>query len=123
MALLSNGVIGLVLALLMSLVPSLLFVGLWRGLMRLRDDRLVDEVLARLEEDGAGRTALEPHAFLDAGATGARADGTVEPARADAAAVAGSLADANRALIHCGDCGVLRPSGDVPCPTCGAERT
>lgn len=118
MALLGPGVLGLLLGLLMSLVPSLLFLGLWRGLIRLRDDRLVDDVLARVEtEDGGAATTVEPNAFLGAGGGGA--------SRGDAEAVAATL-DANELrettgrLIQCHECSVLRPSGGVDCPTCGA---
>ncbi|MFB6177541.1 MAG: hypothetical protein ABEI99_10425 [Halobaculum sp.] len=122
MALLGPGVLGLLLGLLMSLVPSLLFLGLWRGLIRLRDDRLVDDVLARVEaEEGTSGTTVEPNAFLTASG-----GGTAGGSRVDAEAVAasldgsGDLADANRRLVHCHECAVLRPSGDVDCPTCGA---
>lgn len=120
MVLLGQGVLGLLLGLLMSLVPSLLFLGLWRGLLRLRDDRLVDDVLTRVEtDDGGTATTVEPNAFLGAG-------GGPDESRVDAEAVAtslddaGDLADANRRLVHCHECAVLRPSGDVDCPTCGA---
>jgi hypothetical protein len=116
----------------MSLVPSLLFVGLWRGLMRLREDRIVDDVLARVESDARG-TTVEPNAFLGAGEERHTAGGPV--ARGGVAGLdydeagdrgVGGIGDADadldaRERLHqCHNCDVLRPPTDDPCPTCGA---
>lgn len=123
MPLLGPGVLGLLLGLLLSLVPSLLFLGLWRGLLRLRDDRLVDDVLARVEtEDAGAATTVEPNAFLGAGSDSETVDGSRVDAEAVSASLggAGDLAETNRRLIQCHECAVLRPSGDGHCPTCGA---
>lgn len=42
--------------------PSLLFVGLWRGLHALRDDRLIE----RLTDDATGRPLVRPHDLVPA---------------------------------------------------------
>lgn len=117
MPLVSQGVLGLLVGLLLSLVPSLLFVGLWRGLVRLRNDRLVDDVLARVEQQNPGATTVEPHAFLASGRETNQLD--ITAAREDATAVSASLSADTRRLEQCPECGVLRPTGNLACPTCG----
>lgn len=38
-----HGIVGLAVALVLAVLPSLLFLGLWHGLMYLRDDDLVEQ--------------------------------------------------------------------------------
>jgi hypothetical protein len=102
---LSQGTLALVVTLGMSLVPSVLFLGLWHGLRRLRDDRLVDDVLTRAES--AEPTTVEPHAYLGAGDPAASGD---EPTAAREAG-----------LELCPECRVLRPPNGESCPGCGVE--
>ncbi|MEZ3144562.1 zinc ribbon domain-containing protein [Halobaculum sp. MBLA0143] len=100
----SSAVLALLVTLGMTLVPSLLFLGLWRGLLRLRDDRLVDEVLARAEVDrgpgGVVGPGSDANPFLSDGTDG-------PPARSSGP-------------VGCPSCGVLRAPGET-CPACGTE--
>lgn len=97
------GTLALAVTLAMSVVPSLLFLGLWRGLLRLRDERLVDDVLARVEADRGpvggvtpGRDGANPFLTGETDEVPAREPGPVA----------------------CESCGVLRASG-ANCPACG----
>jgi len=108
---LSQGTLALVVTLGMSLVPSVLFLGLWHGLRRLRDDRLVDDVLTRAES--AEPTTVEPHAYLGAGDPAAAGDESAAGDEPTAAREAG--------LELCPECRVLRPPNGESCPGCGVE--
>ena len=46
----NEGVIGLISALIISILPTLLFLMLWRGLMAMRDDELVEKTLGKNPE-------------------------------------------------------------------------
>ncbi|MFW6018156.1 MAG: hypothetical protein ACOCPX_04990 [Halapricum sp.] len=51
-----EGVFALVFTLVLSVLPTLLFLGLWRGLMALRDDELVE----RLEVEHYPESTVAP---------------------------------------------------------------
>lgn len=101
---LSSEVVALLVTLGLSLVPSVLFLGLWRGLLRLRDDRLVDDVLARVE------TGRGPAGVVGPG-------GDANPFLSDET---DGVTARDHGPVGCQSCGVLRAPGET-CPACGTE--
>ncbi|MFB6207214.1 MAG: hypothetical protein ABEJ05_11885 [Haloglomus sp.] len=83
--------LALMASLAMSLVPTLLFLGLWRGLMWLRDDALVEEA----------RRKRAREARFDAGRS---MDG-----------------DTAAAVSACAACGSRNPAGMTHCWNCLGE--
>ncbi|RDI72686.1 hypothetical protein [Halopelagius longus] len=76
--------------------PSVLFVGLVRGLDKLRDDRLVEQVLERMDDDDATAPTYRRAPFTSAVSDGGRAAETVA----------------------CGVCGAPNPAYASYCGTC-----
>lgn len=91
--------LALVLAFVVALVlaPTALFLALWRGLMALRDETLVE----RLEREG-----VEPAA--------GSAAGRATPGRADAGEGEGT-----RYVLRCGTCKTLNGPLASRCQVCG----
>lgn len=80
--------------------PSVLFVGLLRGLEKLRDDRLVERVLDQMDDaDETGRT---------------RKRAPFTPAMSDGGREATETAEA----VACGTCGAPNPAYASYCGTC-----
>lgn len=86
----------LLVAAFVVVAPSVLFVGLWRGLHALRDDRLV----ARMEEH-----ATEPKRHTNLSPTSLLSVGT------------GSSSD-RPSVVTCGSCGTPNPNGVTFCHEC-----
>jgi hypothetical protein len=95
-----NGLLGLVAALVISLVPSLMFLGLWYGLMYLRDDDLIE----RAREMEAQRPQYSPGA-RPAGGSPVRTDRRTDP----------------RGAVSCERCGTRNATGVTYCWQCLAE--
>lgn len=76
--------------------PSVLFVGLVRGLDKLRNDRLVEQVLERMDDDDPTASTYRRAPFTAAVSDGGRAAGTDE----------------------CGVCGAPNPAYASYCGAC-----
>jgi hypothetical protein len=80
----------------LSVAPSLLFIGLWRGLMRLRDDELVERMNDDWEEPYVGPTIV-PRSIVP------RSEQET-PTRVD--------------FVPCGECGAPNAEGSRYCHEC-----
>ncbi|SHG50419.1 hypothetical protein [Halobaculum gomorrense] len=108
----SEPVVRLVLTAILSLVPTVAFLGLLRLLDRLRNDVLIEHtVRMAAEESGTGRlagTRLDPAVVLGS----ERSDDSTRSAASDDLR-------RDRTLVLCAACAMLRPSRSGACPTCG----
>lgn len=103
-------VVDLVVTLLLSVVPALLFLGLFRGLKRLRDDELVEQLLQ--ERDLASMPSNQPP-WLE-GLDGAAAGGESERRRG------GDQLSVDEATT-CPACGAVNSELDSVCTRCLEE--
>lgn len=96
--------VDLVVTLLLSLVPTLLFLGLWRGLMYLRDDAVIERARQMEGEyDGAGGGLTTP----SPGAAGDSSDVGGAPPTADS--------------VRCENCREWNTAGVTYCWNCLEE--
>ncbi|MFC6724456.1 zinc ribbon domain-containing protein [Halobium palmae] len=80
----------------LSVLPSVLFLGLWKGLMRLRDDDLVDRLSDEWDEPYVG-PSIVPRSVVPG-------KGREVPTRVD--------------FVPCGECGAPNAEGSRYCHEC-----
>lgn len=99
-----SGIVQVFAVILLVLTPTLLFLAFWRALMHLRDDDLIEELLA---ETGSGSPPEGPIAVrqltFDTEAVGADASHVTGPA------------------VRCGGCGTVNVAHATYCRHCLSE--
>jgi ribosomal protein L40E len=109
-----GAVVDIALTAVMVIMPAAMFIGLWRLLVRMRDDELIERLDQRMKHaDGAGRP----------GTPTATGKSPLEPSDLDPE-LDGRIARRMRRedrTIRCPDCGTPNGPRDEECRACGTE--
>jgi hypothetical protein len=109
-----SAVLDAALTAVMVVTPTAMYIAFWRGLMRLRDDELVNRIDARLSGESQGG---ERPAVLGFGGGLSKRD--LDPDLD--ANIAHRAEKRQQRVIECGFCGTLNGGGDTRCLACERE--